>query len=56
MHIEILAALVCILRNPCGLWHCLDSAGPTSERTVSLTAWEESEILLVDLGVELPVL
>ena len=31
-----------------------DGAGFTAERAVSLTAQEEAEILLVDLGVELP--
>jgi redox-sensitive bicupin YhaK (pirin superfamily) len=31
-----------------------DGAGFTAERAVSLTAQEETEILLIDLGVELP--
>jgi redox-sensitive bicupin YhaK (pirin superfamily) len=31
-----------------------DGAGFTAERAVSLTAREETEILLLDLGVELP--
>jgi hypothetical protein len=39
-----------------GIWHCHDSAGLSAERAVSLKAREETEILLVDLGVELPVL
>ena len=31
-----------------------DGAGITAERAVSLTAREEAEILLLDLGVERP--
>ena len=31
-----------------------DSAGVTAERAVSLTAQEETEILLLDLGEQLP--
>ena len=31
-----------------------DGVGLTAERAVSLTAREETEILLLDLGVELP--